>query len=320
MTQEHREILLAHLNESNVSFRSHLSGKAVSGKAINGKDLTTFKIGGPLHLLIEPQDATQTVAVFKALEKVPCSAAILGEGSNLLIPDAGITEPIIRPRGRELSIDREGLVTVDAGYPLMSLVRQVTDAGLAGLEFAGGIPGALGGAIFMNAGAHGSCMGNVTQWVEVATALGVERLPAASLNFQYRDSGLKKTLHTNGFLGTGAVVRAGLKLKRSDAGVTNALRAKYLAERRLRQPLQAACAGSIFKNPSAAVSAGALIERCGLKGLAVGGALVSPLHANWIINQERTATANDVNELISQMIKTVQEQMQIELHCELVRW
>lgn len=302
--------LSAQLADRNVPTRSS------SGDLVLGADVTTFKIGGPLQFLIEPRTAQEAVATFQSLRTLGREFRVLGEGSNLLIPDNGVAVPVVRPRGRNLIVLPDGRVEVEAGYPLMSLSRQMSDAGLGGLEFAGGIPGSLGGAAFMNAGAHGSCIGEVIEWVEISTADGTERISAASLPWRYRHSGLSEILSVR----PGAITRVGLRLIPTDKNVTAERRAHHLAERRARQPLQAASAGSVFRNPSAEQSAGAVIERCGLKGSVIGGALVSPLHANWIINPKREATARDVSTLIRRVKTEVQAQTGILLHEEIVEW
>lgn len=289
--------------------------KGARGSPIYGTEITTFKIGGPLSLLIEPRSAQETVAVFAALKSSHIDALILGEGSNLFISDSGVLAPVVRPRGRTIEINGDA-IGVEAGFPLMSLSRQASDAGLSGLEFAGGIPGSVGGAVFMNAGAHGSCFGDIVEWLEIATTDGLTRIRGQDLPWRYRHSGLSEILKAT----PGAVVRAGLRLKSSDRATTQELRARYLTERRLRQPLQAASAGSVFRNPSETESAGAVIERCGLKSLSIGGALVSPLHANWIINPKRLASAADVSSLIDRIKSVVKAVAGVELHEEIVKW
>ncbi len=294
---------------------SGVPARGAHGNPVKGAELSTFKIGGPLSLLIGPRSAQETVAVFSALATAQLKALVLGEGSNLLIPDEGVNSPVVRPRGRTLEI-KENAVEVEVGYPLMSLSRQLSEAGLSGLEFAGGIPGAVGGAVFMNAGAHNGCFADIIEWIEIATADGISRIPGKELPWRYRHSGISEILGST----PGAVVKARLRLKSCDPVVSQELRAKHLAERRLRQPLQAASAGSVFRNPRDTLSAGAVIERCGLKSSAIGGALVSPLHANWIINPERRATAADVSNLINRVKSVVMGETGVELREEIVKW
>lgn len=312
---EELRALAAALESEGVSFR--LGG-------VRGRDLTTFKIGGEFSLLIEPRNAEEAVASLRLARDLRLALKILGEGSNLLVPDRGVYEPVIRYRGRASEVfdaENGAAVEVEAGAPLMSLSRSLSDVGLSGLEFAGGIPGSLGGAVFMNAGAHGSSMQEIVEWVEVATASGVLRLSGSELAWRYRSSGLKDYIAKR--LGEDCswlIVRLRLRLSRADPEVTKGKRARYLSERRARQPLQAPCAGSIFKNPSVENPAWAVIERAGLKGACIGGASVSTMHANWIVNGDQKATADDVVQLIRRIKSEVFESQGVVLEEELVCW
>jgi UDP-N-acetylmuramate dehydrogenase len=239
---------------------------------------------------------------------------VLGNGSNLLIDDAGIETCVIR-LGKGFRFLREaaaGEFVVGGATSLMTISRELSDRGYSGLEFAGGIPASLGGAVRMNAGAHGGEMAQVLHSVTAVHGRGeTVTLNAADLRFAYRHSELPP----------GAIVtEARLTLTPGDAQRSAELRAKFLAERKARQPLTVPCAGSIFKNPPGSKSAGALIESTGLKGTWNGGAQVSELHANWIVNPKRTATAAEVLQLITKCQEQVLAQHGVELHPELVVW
>lgn len=258
-----------------------------------GSACTTFSIGGPLACLIEPSDLAELSAVCKLLREEGLAPRILGAGSNILLPDEGVFDPIIRLGAgfRNVQIT-SAVVEAGAASSLMSLARSVSDTGLSGLEFAGGIPASVGGAVFMNAGAHGGEISQVLERVRVLLADGqVAELRASELGMSYR--------HTK--LPAGAIVVAAcFRLVESDKTQTAQRRAAFLAERKARQPLHLPSAGSVFRNPPGAKSAGALLEAAGLKGFAIGGAAYADSHANWIVNPQRKAQASDVKALIQQ--------------------
>ena len=289
------------------------TGVAVRG-GVSGAQCTTFAIGGALIRLIEPETRDQLRSSIQFLTRHQQPYRVLGAGSNLLIDDQGVDEWVIRLGGdfKSFQCSPSGAVVAGAASSLLRLSRECSEAGLSGLEFAGGIPGSLGGAVRMNAGAHGGELAAVLQSVEVITSDGAfQRIPVAQLAFAYRHSELPQ----------GAiVVGAELALVPGDAARSRTLRAQYLAERKVRQPLQAPSAGSVFRNPSPDRTAGWLIEQCGLKGHPIGGARVSELHGNWIINPHRTATAADVRALIALCQEAVAKRYGVSLHPEVVRW
>ena len=205
-------------------------------------------------------------------------------------------------------IDSE-TVYCGAGATLAALCKFALNNSLSGLEFAWGIPGTVGGAVFMNAGAYGGEMKDVVYSVSHITNSGdIGRIEAENLEFGYRTSVYRK----NGCIITGAV----FKLKKDDPEEIQNRMNDYMNRRSAKQPLEYPSAGSVFKRPEGAF-AGALIEQCGLKGKTVGGAQVSEKHAGFIINKSK-ATANDVKQLVSEIQKTVEDETGYKLECELI--
>lgn len=286
-----------------------VSGVRVRAQVL-GSTVTTYAIGGPLQYLVEPDSCEQLAAVQRFLSEHGEAARVLGAGSNLLINDGGVPGWVIRlGRGlRGCEALGGGRFRVGGGAALMNLSRSLSQAGWAGLEFAGGIPASIGGATRMNAGAHGGEMAQVLRVIEVVTSQGETlRLDPLELCFSYRHSQLP----------AGAIVSAvEIELTESDAAVTEQRRAEYLAHRKKYQPLTLPSAGSVFKNPDPQRPAGKLIEAAGLKGQRRGGAQISELHGNWIVNPERKASAADVEALIALCQERVGERLEVEL----VRW
>ncbi|MUG72601.1 UDP-N-acetylmuramate dehydrogenase [Paenibacillus validus] len=266
---------------------------------------TTWKIGGPADVLLIPENKTQLVAAVKLLHqhRVPWTA--LGRGSNMLVADKGIRGVVIKLGDALETVRIEGESIVAGGaYSFIKLSVIAGKEGLTGLEFAGGIPGTVGGAVYMNAGAHGSDVSRILQRAEVLLPRGeLVTLQNEDLAYAYRHS----ILQTN----PGIVTEAEFRLRYGDRKEIAAAMAAY-KDRRLRtQPLQLACAGSVFRNPEGHHAA-QLIEEAGLKGLRVGGAEVSPLHANFIVNIGQ-ATAYDVLTLVEQVKETVRTRFGVTL-------
>lgn len=287
--------------------------------AVLGTGLSTYAIGGPLEWLAEPSDLAELAALLRWFDRNEIDTyRVLGAGSNLLIADAGLPGWTVRlGRGfRSTEMIRDGssyaVFRVGAATSLMSLVRDLSQQGFSGLEFAGGIPASIGGAVRMNAGAHGSDIGSVITAVCYVTASGeVVTRQRAEIAFDYR--------HTN-LPNDALVVYADLRLERADPAQIVQRRQDYLAERKRRQPLTLPSAGSVFKNPSPEQTAGALIEQAGLKGFSIGGARVSELHANWIVNERRSATASDVRAVIAHCRTEVAARFAVQLETELIYW
>lgn len=275
---------------------------------------TTFMIGGNFQVFCEIDTAVQLMQAIKYLSKNNTRYKIIGAGSNLLVPDEGVDCWVLR-LGRGLRYFNEieaGLFEVGGAMPLMQLSKELSQAGYSGLEFAAGIPASFGGAVWMNAGAHGGEISDVIEKVCFINSEGNEvELDRDQIQFSYR--------HTS--LPPGAYIhKALIRMRTGDVQEIMQSREKNLEYRKRTQPLSKPSAGSVFRNPSREESAGSLIDRAGLKGHQIGGARISTLHGNWIINESKTATAGDVRSLIRLCIETVQDKFGIILQPEIVCW
>ncbi|GLH63344.1 UDP-N-acetylmuramate dehydrogenase [Parageobacillus sp. G301] len=270
---------------------------------------TTIKVGGPADVLIEPdsvENLKKTMAIIKKHE-VPWRA--IGRGSNLLVSDEGVEGVVIKiGEGLdELHVDGE-TVTVGGGYSLVRLATLMSKQGLSGLEFAGGIPGSVGGAVYMNAGAHGSDMSQIVKRALILFPDGMmEWLTNEEMQFAYRTSVLQTKRR-------GICIAAELQLTSGNREEIVAKMRKNKDYRRETQPWDKPCAGSIFRNPLPQY-AGKLIEEAGLKGYTIGGAKISEQHANFIVNTGK-AKAKDVLDLIQFVKKTIYELHGIHLRTE----
>ena len=271
---------------------------------------TSFRIGGPARRMAFPESREQLVILLGLAEECGIRPFLLGRGTNLLVSDRGLDTLVIKTAERMTSIRRLDDVTLeaDAGVLLSRLAVYAQQAGLAGLEFAHGIPGSLGGAVCMNAGAYG---GEMAQVVREATLLlpeeGIRTLTGAEMAFGYRRSFL--TDHPDA-----VVLRAEFCLTPGDPAAIRGRMKELLEKRRASQPLEFPSAGSTFKRPEG-YYAGTLIDQCGLKGLTVGGAQVSEKHAGFVINRGG-ATCADVKELIRQIQERVFAQAGVRLEPE----
>lgn len=270
---------------------------------------TTFRIGGPCALLIEPADKQQMIRSLKLIREADVPHFVLGRGSNLLVPDEGLPCAVIRSCGMNEVFADGTEMYAEAGATLAEIARAARGAGLSGLEFAHGIPGTLGGALFMNAGAYGGEMSQIVTQVEwLDTERGVcERVTPDALEFDYRRSSLQAHPER-------VVLSAKMQLVSDDSDAIDARMKDYAARRRDKQPLEYPSAGSTFKRPVGAF-AGQLIEQSGLKGYRIGGAEVSTKHAGFIVNVGG-ATARDVLELIEHVRSVVLRDHGIELESE----
>lgn len=254
---------------------------------------TTWKIGGPADLLLVPKGKEQLAATLRILHRHGVPWIVIGKGSNLLISDRGIRGAAIR-LGADLEYVRfeENRVYAGGCCSMPKLSALAGKKGLTGLEFASGIPGSVGGAVYMNAGAHGSDVSRILQQAEVMLDNGeLVTMHNDDLQYAYRRS----VLHER----PGIVTEAVFLLQYGDPAEIDKTMRAYRERRVQTQPLQLACAGSVFRNPPGHHAA-KLIEEAGLKGLRVGGAEVSHLHANFIINTGQ-ATALDVIALMEQV-------------------
>ncbi|MBE6727930.1 MAG: UDP-N-acetylmuramate dehydrogenase [Ruminococcaceae bacterium] len=270
---------------------------------------TSFKIGGDADVFITVSNEEELKHITIAAKENGVPLFCIGKGSNLLVSDKGIEGAVVSLLGiNSIEINGE-YVSCGAGASLASLCTAVRDASLSGLEFAYGIPGSVGGAIFMNAGAYGGEMSQVAVSARCMDENGVFfEMPLEDMCLGYRSSAFKK----NGFI----VTKLTLKLAFGDKSLINAKMEELIGRRRDKQPLEYPSAGSTFKRPQG-YFAGALIEKNKLKGVSIGGAQVSEKHAGFVINKGG-ATSNDVLALIQKIKQIVFEADGVELEPEVL--
>ena len=267
------------------------------------KNHTSFKIGGPAAALCAPKDRQQLRELVGFVQREGVDSWYIGNGSNLLVSDKGLNGiAILLDSGFDGEIEVDGTVLLaPAGKKLSAVCAAACAAGLTGLEFAYGIPGSVGGAVYMNAGAYGGEMKDRLLWVEYLAPTGeIVRLQQEQLSLSYRHSRFME----EGMQGS-CIVRAAFGLQRGEKAAIQSEMDRILNQRRQKQPLEYPSAGSTFKRPQGAFAA-QLIDKCGLKGFTVGGAQVSEKHAGFVINTGK-ATCADVLELTRQVQECVQE-------------
>jgi len=272
------------------------------------KGHTSFKVGGPADIFIEPDGTEELVKALASLKVRNIPYYIIGNGSNLLVSDKGIRGAVVKigEKFSKVEIDRERL-TSECGILLSALSKIAAKNSLTGMEFASGIPGALGGAVAMNAGAYGGEMKDIIEWVEVLDQeLQLKRLRASELGFGYR----KSVIEPGGYI----AISCCLKLKQGDPVEINRMMADLTEKRKTKQPLHLPSAGSTFKRPEG-YFAGKLIEDSGLRGFSLGGAQVSELHCGFVVNKG-DATAQDVHDLIRYVQRAVAEKFNVRLETE----
>ncbi len=268
--------------------------------------LTTFRIGGPCGILFTASNPETAALLLRCCAEEEVPLLILGNGSNLLVSDKGIPGAVLRLSSGEIRFEKDRVIC-PAGVPLKALCRAVRDRGLAGLEFAYGIPGTVGGAVFMNAGAYGGEMKDVLLRAAACDSAGNRReYRAEEMELRYRHSRFMKEQLL--------VLEAELQLMPDDPSAITARMEEFLRRRREKQPLEYPSAGSFFKRP-AGHYAGTLIESCGLKGYAVGGAQVSEKHAGFVINRGG-ATCAEVKQLAQDVMRRVWESTGVLLEPE----
>jgi UDP-N-acetylmuramate dehydrogenase len=270
---------------------------------------TSFGIGGPADFFVELGRPKAIEELIGGCVERGIPYLLLGAGTNLLIADAGIDGLVVRVVNRDHEVEGR-VVRAGAGLKMMRLARIVADAGLRGFEFAIGVPGTVGGAVYQNAGCWGKELRDVLVGVDgFVPGAGATTWKPADLKFGYRTSALRE-----GALKGGFVVGATIQLERGDGEEAKALMAKLTRERNETQPIKTKNCGSVFKNPPGD-SAGRLVQAAGLKGAREGNAVVSPMHGNFIVN-EGGATAADVKRLIERIQAEVRRRFNIELESE----
>ena len=274
---------------------------------------TSFRIGGPARRMAFPQNGEQLILLLSRDRELSARPIILGNGTNLLFPDAGVDRLVIHTRdmNRVARVESDPCcLRADAGASLARVAMTACRLGLTGLEFAHGIPGSVGGAVCMNAGAYGGELKDVlveTHYLTQAGQKGVRRGEEQHLGYR-----------TSAFSGSHEIVTGGvLKLQPGDPAAIQARMDDLAYKRKSKQPLEYPSAGSTFKRPAGGFAA-ALIDQCGLKGLTVGGAQVSEKHAGFVINRGG-ATCADVLALTDQIRDIVREKKGITLELEIKR-
>ena len=286
-----------------------LSLECSAEREVSMKNYTSFKVGGPAELFLSPEDAGQTAKLVRFCEKEEIPVFVLGKGSNLLVSDRGIKGAVIYT-GKQcgISLVDENTVRAQSGASLAQLCTFALENSLSGLEFAYGIPGTVGGAVFMNAGAYGGEMKDVLLNSEYVSTDGTSgELDNEAMELSYRHSA-----YENSNL---VITAASVRLAPADRNEIKSTMNDILARRKEKQPLEYPSAGSTFKRPEGNF-AGALIEQCGLKGISVGGAQVSEKHAGFIINRGG-ATAADILSLIKHVQARVKAQTGVSLETEI---
>lgn len=278
------------------------------------KEHTTYKVGGVASCFIYPENVKQLITLLKYAKENNIKHKVLGNGSNTLFSDNKYEGIIIKLDKFDYVEVKKTIIVVGAGYNLMKLAQLAARKSLAGLEFASGIPGTIGGAVYMNAGAYKSDMGYIVKRVKVLTPdYRVITMTNKELDFHYRSSFFQKNKDYICLEATLGLAKG----KKEELYEVNRERKKRRLE---SQPLEYPSAGSVFRNPEG-LFAGKLIEDLGLKGLTKGGAQISTKHANFIINIGN-AKAKDIKELIDFTKEAVLDRYNVELKCEqeFVNW
>lgn len=272
------------------------------------KKHTTFKIGGPADFLVLPATVDEVVNVFKIIKKYQMPFTVLGNGSNVLVLDKGIRGVVVKFDDTMSYMKQAGTkIIVGSGSLLKDVAKFASDLSLSGMEFAIGIPGSIGGAVFMNAGAYDGEISNVITAVTAVSLDGeVVRYLKDDLEFGYRHS----IFQSNHYV----ICEVELSLVKGDKKEIEAKMDELTMRRESKQPLEMPSAGSTFKRPQG-YFAGTLIEQTGLKGFKVGGAQISKKHAGFVVNAGE-ATAEDVLNLIQEVQKMVFEKHGVKLHPE----
>ena len=280
--------------------------------------LTTFKVGGPADIYVEPRSSDEVLLALRLAHAHGIGVTLLGGGSNVLVADRGVRGLLLRPRGGRITLEGPGRVRADAAVTINGLVRWLIGHGLQGLEAWAGTPGTVGGGVYGNAHWGGRLLSEQIVEARLAAEGGAVRdVPASGMEFGYDRSRLQRTGEV--------LLSAVFAVQPGDPDALRAVARESLAFRKRTQPLASPSAGCIFQNPApdAALpvgvppSAGALIDRAGLKGVQLGGARVSPTHANFIVNTG-TASAADIRALVERCRTAVADRFGIGLIEEIV--
>ncbi len=303
-----------------VAFRGELATRFGADRAdadIPLAPFTTFKVGGPAQWLLETRSSDEIVDALRIAHRHRVPVTLLGGGSNVLIGDRGVRGLVIRPRGSQIEQIGTGRVRADTPTTINGLVRWTVHRGIAGLEAWAGTPGTVGGAIYGNAHFGGRLIGDLVESVQLTDREGSTRdLSREEMEFGYDRSRLQRTGEV--------LLSAVFRVSTGDPAALREIARQSLAYRKKTQPLETPSAGCIFQNPDRSevpaeipASAGALVDRAGLKGEARGQARVSAAHANFIVN-EGQATAADIRGLIDLCRLRVRERFGITLREEIV--
>ncbi|MFQ5788409.1 MAG: UDP-N-acetylmuramate dehydrogenase [Thermodesulfobacteriota bacterium] len=252
------------------------------------KRFTSLRVGGEADLLVYPQNHNVFLRILNILSSLDLRWVVLGGGSNTIVADSGIKGVVIVTKKlRNIEIMKDGIVLAESGAVLGTILKNTIDAGLTGFEFAAGIPGTVGGGIFMNAGANGGEIKDVVERVWIWQNGKEVELSRDEIQFKYRSSNLPE----------GSVVtKAMFKLKQGNRKESEKNVKDYMDKRNMTQPIKMSNTGSIFKNPQE-IPAGRLLDELGFKGLEIGGAKFSEIHANFIVNSGHASTS-DILKLI----------------------
>ncbi|WP_160672923.1 UDP-N-acetylmuramate dehydrogenase [Clostridium sp. C8-1-8] len=267
---------------------------------------TTFRVGGNADVLVSPDTIAELISVLEYLRLNNIKHIVIGNGSNLVVEDSGYRGVIVKTSKLNSINIKENLLEAGCGAFLSTVSKIALEHGLAGTEFLSGIPGTIGGAITMNAGAYNSEISDIIDYAIVLKEDKTEKISKAELMLSYRNSIIQKENYT--------VLSAGFNLRKDSYEVIHAKMSEIQAKRISSQPLNYPNAGSIFKRINGH-PVGAVIENAGLKNVAIGGAKVSEKHANFIVNTGN-ATAKDIKSLIELVKKTVKDKTDIDLETE----
>lgn len=275
-------------------------------------EYTSFKIGGECPILVRPNGSDCLCELLKAFKRENCPYRVMGKGSNLLISDNSVDCPVVMISSDMGKIKFEGdRVNVGSGAALISVCKEAADRALSGLEFAYGIPGSVGGAVYMNAGAYGGEMKDIVLGCTYADEDGeLHQINGEDMELSYRHSF---------FSGKPFIItEVEIQLQSGDKKAISEKMSELMGRRRDKQPLEYPSAGSTFKRPEGDF-AGRLIEEAGLKGFTVGGAQVSEKHCGFVVNKG-SASFEDVIGVISEVKRRVRESSGRELECEVIIW